>query len=70
MDALKALEEHDVYPSFEDRALIDIAAVACTIMELLCSKHIRATLPLGSSLLARFEVIQNLLSNGQLSVPW
>jgi WD repeat-containing protein 81 len=63
-------EENNVLNSFKERAMLDLAAVTCIAVELTCNKYIRATLPLNCSLKVRYKILQELLNNGQLHVPF
>ena len=65
----KQRENSSFLPSFEERVAIDISAVACTMIEICCIKHLRASLPAHASLLERMTTIRRLMKSGQLHIP-
>lgn len=67
---LELLEEKGLYLSFEDRVILDLAAIACTVVELCCNKTLRSILSFDTTLRKRFLTIRGLLMNGYLNVPW
>ena len=55
--------------SFNEKVLLDVAAVGCVALELSCNKYLRSTLPIGGSLPTRYKILRQLLNNEQLHIP-
>jgi len=57
------------FPSFEERVAMDVAQVACTMLELCCIKQLRSAIPHPSSPAHRIICIRKVLATGLLKVP-
>ena len=59
----------DYYPSFEERVAMDVAQVACTMLELCCMKQLRSAMPHPSCPAQRISCVRKVLATGLLRIP-
>ena len=57
------------YPSYEERVALDVAMVVCTMLEMCCTKQLRAATPTSPSSVQRIACIRKLVATGQLCIP-